>query len=705
MSTTKRISEGDQQKISQALSRLDKAVLEMITAQPLPLILESLCLKIEETYPGLACSILLLDPDETTLRHGAAPSLPPAYVQAIDGAKIGPRSGSCGTAVYRRQPVVVSDIATDPLWDDYRHIAIPHGLRACWSMPISSQSGSTLGTFACYYREPRAPDFDHLLLIERATHLAGIAIEHRRAKDELQAAESRYRTLVERLPAITYMAEVGVQGRWSFVSPQIEPMLGYTPEEWRADPGLWMSRIHDDDRDIAIEAEKRVQRTGDLFKAEYRMIARDGRIRWFRDEGKILTDVASEKAVMQGVLYDITEYKQLEEQLRQAQKMEAVGQLAGGVAHDFNNLLTVIGAHTDRIRERVSSDDTTCADAVEIQNAVARGAALTQQLLAFSRNQLLQPRVLDLRVVLSDLGTMIRRLVAEHIELDIAAESALLCVKADRSQLEQAILNLVVNARDAMPNGGKLAISAQNTRFDEAKTLSHGSVRPGTYVVLIVSDAGIGMNPETLSRIFEPFFTTKGPGKGTGLGLSTVYGVVKQSAGAISVESGLGRGTTFWIFLPAFEGEAELCTSDQTVDSRSPATGHETILLVEDQAAIRDVASDYLMQLGYDVLAAPDGEAAVKLAQTHKGNIDLLITDMVMPNMGGRELAARLSEMSLVEKVLYISGYPDLAAAAAEASTLDGEILRKPFSFKALAMRARSLLDSGKDRATDTFSQ
>jgi PAS domain S-box-containing protein len=699
MSTATRMSEGDQQRISQELSLLDKAVLAMIMAQqPLSRILESLCLKIEERSEGLVCSVLLLDSDGATLRHGAAPSLPPSYSEGIDGTKIGPRVGSCGTAAYRRQPVVVIDIAEDPLWVDFRQLALSHGLRACWSMPISFQDGVVLGTFACYYRQPRSPDSYHLLLIDRATHLASIAIEHHRTKKQLQAAESRYRTLVERLPAITYMAEVGVQGRWFFVSPQIETMLGYTPDDWMADPTLWMTRIHPDDLEIALEAEKRVQETGELYKAEYRMCARDGRILWFRDEGKILPDIAAAKPVMQGVLYDITEYKRLEEQLRQSQKMEAVGQLAGGVAHDFNNLLMIIEAHSDRIREKISPDDSMYADAVEIRNAVVRAASLTERLLAFGRKQLLRPRVLDLSSILHEIGNMIRRLLVENIELEINVEPGLLSVKVDRNQLEQAILNLAVNARDAMPNGGKITISAENTHFEEAQTWRHGSVQPGEYVVLGVRDTGSGMSVETQAHIFEPFFTTKEPGKGTGLGLSTVYGMVKQSEGAISVESEPNRGCTFKVFLPAYEGES--IPEETPIAANSSASGNETILLVEDQAGIRDVANDYLLQRGYKVLTAPDGEAAIQVAQSQNQPIDLLVTDLVMPKMGGRQLAARLAEMYPQTKVLFMSGYPDVAVEDLEDSIQDKEILRKPFSLKTLATRARLLLDAESEEQT-----
>ena len=697
MSTAPRMSDGDPQQIAEALSLLDKAVLEMIRAQqPLARVLESLCLKIEEQSPGLICSVLLVSPDGTTLRDAAAPGLPASYRLAIDGARIGPRAGSCGTAAYRQQPVVVTDIANDALWADCKQVALAHGLRACWSMPISSHDGAVLGTFACYYREPRAPEAYHLQLIDRATHLAGIAIEHHRAKTELRAAETRYRTLVERLPAITYIAEVGVEGRWQFVSPQIESMLGFSADEWTANPGLWMSRIHPEDREIAIAAEKRVQETGMLYKAEYRMHAKDGRVLWFRDEANLLEAASGSNPLMQGVLYDITEHKRLEEQLRQAQKMEAIGQLAGGVAHDFNNLLMVMGAHIDRIRDRLGTEDPLAADATEVQSAVRRAAALTSQLLAFSRKQLLQPKVLDVSSVLDGVARMIGRLLAESIELKIEVEKNLSRVKVDQGQLEQALLNLALNARDAMPAGGTLTIEAKSIHFHEAQNWRHSSVQPGAYVMLAISDSGTGMDTATQARIFEPFFTTKGPGKGTGLGLPMVYGVIKQSGGAISVYSELGKGTTFKIFLP--QCEAEVSPGPTPGVPAADANGNETILLVEDQSAIREVTSVYLMGLGYNVLAAPDGEAALKIAETQQKRIDLVVTDIVMPNMGGRELVTHLTRIHPHAKVLFMSGYPDFTLRQSEGFPENAEVLQKPFSLKSLASKARFLLDNTSDQ-------
>jgi len=692
MSTAAPTPENDQRKLPEALSLLDKAVLEMIMGErPIARVLETVCLRIEELSPGLTCSVLLLNQRDRTLEGGIGPSLPKTYLKAVNGSKIGPRAGSCGTAAYRQEMVVVTDIATDPLWAEHKHLALPHGLRACWSVPIPSRDGTILGTFACYYGQPRTPDNHHLALIHRASHLAGIAIEHQRTKTELRAAEQRYRTLVERLPAITYIAEVGTNGRWHFVSPQIESMLGFSVEEWLADRAIWMRCIHEEDRGIALAAEERVQKTGALYQAEYRMRARDGRVVWFRDEANLLEGPEGETPVMQGVLYDITEHKRLEDQLRQAQKMEAVGQLAGGVAHDFNNLLMVIQAHVDRIRGKLAQTDPCYGDAVEIHNATIRAASLTSHLLAFSRKQILQPRVLELGPVLNEVGKMLERLISAKITLHVEMEPTLGRVKVDRGQLEQTILNLAVNGRDAMPDGGTLSIRAKNVHFSEPQIWRHSSLQPGSYVELAVQDSGTGIELGDQSRIFEPFFTTKDPGKGTGLGLAMVYGVVKQSDGAILVESEPGQGSTFRIFLPQCSEKETPTRNEQEQPDR--LTGSETILLVEDQAAIRDVTRVYLMRLGYNVLAAPDGEEALRIAATQQKGVDLVVTDVVMPNMGGRELAARMNQRHPKTKVLFMSGYPDHAVRRQEGLTEDVEILQKPFSLKSLAAKARSILD------------
>ena len=678
------------------LSLLDDRVLTMIMGlAPLPKILEILCTDVEKHRPGLLCSVLLLNPDGATMRHAAAPSLPQEYRQAIDGAKIGPGVGSCGTAMFRKEPIIVSDIATDPLWADYRHLALPHGLRACWSTPIPAQDGSILGTFAIYYREPRTPDAQHLQLIAHATHLVALAIERDRDKSQLRAAEDRYRTLVERLPAITYIAELGSGGPWHYVSPQIESILGFSPAEWLSDPANWLNHIHSEDREIAIAAENRFLKKHDLFQAEYRMFARDGRVLWFRDEGVMLRAAAGDRGLlMQGVLYDITEHKHLEEQLRHSQKLEAVGQLAGGVAHDFNNLLMLIQAHNERLRGRLSASDPAHKDALEIDRAVARATTLTQQLLAFSRRQVLQLKALDLNTVLTDVAKMLDRLIPANIELNILTGTSPIRVKADAGQMEQVILNLAVNARDAMPQGGRLSIETRNVELRETYAGSHARIPPGNYVVLSVSDTGTGMRREIQARIFEPFFTTKKPGKGTGLGLAIVYGVVKQSGGWITARSELGQGTTFDIYFPQAPVEdAAEPVSRTTVSQAAKTQGTETVLLVEDQDGIRDLVREYLQRNGYTVLHAADGNEALQIAGDYKQQIHLLFTDVVMPNLGGRELSQHLIQSRPRMKVLFMSGYPDHATWSSDLVDDAAAVLQKPFPLDTLARRIRNLLD------------
>jgi PAS domain S-box-containing protein len=705
MSTgVQRATTAEQAETSQALSLLDDRILAMIMGQnPLPAILNALCADIEKHHGGMLCSVLLLEPDGTTLRHGAAPSLPQEYSQAIDGVKIGPCVGSCGTAVYRKQPVVVSDIATDPLWAEGRDIALRYSLRACWSTPIPAQDGSVLGTFAIYYREPRTPDALHLQIIAHATHLVSLAIERDRDKTQLRAAEDRYQTLVERLPAITYVAELGAGGPWHYVSPQIRSILGFSTSEWLSDPLNWLNHIHSEDREIALAAEKRFQETQDLFQAEYRMFARDGRVLWFRDEGVMLHAAVGDRALlMQGVLYDITEHKRLEEQLRHSQKLEAVGQLAGGVAHDFNNLLMVIQAHNERLRARlVPSDPASHKDALEIERAVTRATALTQQLLAFSRRQVLQLKALDLNTVLTEVAKMLDRLIPANIELKILPAASPLRIKADPGQMEQVILNLAVNARDAMPQGGRLTIGTNNVELHETLAGSHAQIPPGKYVVLTVSDTGVGMRSEIQAHIFEPFFTTKNPGKGTGLGLAIVYGVVKQTGGWITANSEFGNGTTFDIYFPqAQEVEAKSKSNSKAepvsktrTSPASAACGTENILLVEDQDGIRDLVREFLQKKGYTVLNAVDGNEALQIAANYQNSIHLLLTDVVMPNLGGRELAHRLTQTRPQMKVLFMSGYPDHATWSSELVDDTAAVLQKPFPLDTMARKIRNLLD------------
>jgi nitrogen-specific signal transduction histidine kinase len=361
--------------------------------------------------------------------------------------------------------------------------------------------------------------------------------------------------------------------------------------------------------------------------------------------------------------------QQLEDQLRQSQKMEALGRLAGGVAHDFNNLLTVIKGHSELITDRMPPADPVLMSGQQIRKAADRAATLTRQMLAFSRKQALQPKVLNVNAVVEDIGKLLKRLIPEDIEVVFRAEESLGRVKADASQLEQVLLNLTINARDAMPQGGKLTIETHNVTVDAELARTRPSVEPGDYVKLAVIDTGTGMDAETKAHIFEPFFTTKEPGKGTGLGLATVYGVVKQTGGFLWVDTETGVGSKFEIYLPRVYEKVDADVVLQSSPVRN--VGIQTVLLVEDEAEVRAVAREFLTSAGYCVLTAEDGERALQIAE-HDSTIDILVTDVIMPRMRGPELAKRLMRLRPRLKVVYVSGY-------LEPHETDGDFLKEAF--------------------------
>jgi len=409
------------------------------------------------------------------------------------------------------------------------------------------------------------------------------------------------------------------------------------------------------------------------------------------DEQALFSEVAGDLAM---ALHDIElerRHHQLEERLKGAEKMEAIGRLAGGVAHDFNNLLSVILSYTGFAIEELKPSDPIREDIQEIQNAGERAATLTRQLLAFSRKLVLEPKVINLNTVVSNMESMLRRLLGEDIEIVVHLAGGLGSVEADPGQLEQVIMNLAVNARDAMPNGGKLAIETQDTELDEAYASQHASVMPGQYVMLSVTDTGLGMDDETMAHVFEPFFTSKEQGKGTGLGLATVYGIVKQSGGNIWVYSEPGIGATFKVYLPRVEAPAA-----RAVKSRSSgvvASGDETVLIVEDEDGVRRIAERILRGGGYQVLSAANGGEALLLCEKHGGSIDMLLTDVVMPHMSGRELAERLVKDGMPFKVLYMSGYTNNAIVQHGVLEEGTRFISKPFTSAELFRAVREVLD------------
>ena len=1199
-----------------------------------------MCQTLEQQSPGMFCSILVSKQDGKHLFHAAAPSLPESYTQAINGLAIGPNAGSCGTAAYRREAVIVSDIANDPLWAGYRDLALKHGLRACWSTPVTSGDGTVLGTFAVYYREARLPTDRERQIIKWATPLVAMTIERKQAEESickqreelqmildaapamiwykdkenrilranraaaesvgmqvremvgrstydlypaeaakyhmddlevvhtgkpkigihelfqtklgekrwvmtdklpyrdndgniigvvvfardvtkqhdtetaLREAEVRYRTLVEHLPGVIYIAEYGPQGRWFFVSPQIQKLLGFSPEEWIDNPAAWASQLHPDDRDRVVAEELASSEKGESFVSEYRMFTRDDRVVWVRDECTLMPGTTGTPHIMQGVLLDITESKKtlgtlsdvkerlsmalkasgislwdcdvisgkvylsegwsvllgeepmetqttvealleltrpddrervwkvllenvkgltpsyreehrvrgrngdwiwiestgrvverdkngralrmigtnvnvterkrIEEDLRvqkafleqlidsapeavsivdtqravrrvnrefmsifgysaeqamgrdldelilppekkeegywfdeqarkglavsldtfrmrkngtrvpvsalispiydasqhvgnyciyrdisdrkrmeteraviaeishgvnetanldellnlihrslkkvvyaencfialhdrntgtfslpffvdkydtppaparnvkscmayvfrtgrpqlipdhvaaelaiqgqieivgtnapswlgvplkspsetigvlvvqhyekrdaytqrdveflssvadqiaiaierkraeealrnsemrvlSAQKMEAVGRLAGGIAHDFNNLLTVINGHLELLQEQSAAGDPRTRMIEQAQKAADKAAALTRQLLAFSRMQVLQPKIINLNAVVTEISKLLSPLLGVNTELSLVFDRNLGSVKADPGQIEQVILNLAVNARDAMPAGGKLAVETANVELNSEFASLHPPLTPGRYVLLAVSDTGKGMDAETQERIFEPFFTTKEKGKGTGLGLATVYGIVKQSSGYILVDSKPGKGTRFSIYLPLVEEPAEPLKPANA--SSKLLEGTETILLVEDENDVREVAREFLKQMGYTVIEAKNGQEALEIARDYPQHIHVLLTDIVMPGISGLELGAELAAARPEVKVVYMSGYSQSSMFEQLTIAPNAILLQKPFSRDSLARVIREAIN------------
>jgi two-component system cell cycle sensor histidine kinase/response regulator CckA len=531
---------------------------------------------------------------------------------------------------------------------------------------------------------------DHLQrlapVIERELREAAGRRERRRAEAALRASESSYSTLVEHAPVGIYRSTPA--GRFLSANLALARILGY--DSLGEILGLDMTRdVYADpsERQRLLDRDSYTDREYDDVETTWKR--KDGHRLTVQLSVRAVRDAAGTVAYYETFVRDVTERRQLESQLLQAQKMEAVGRLAGGVAHDFNNLLTVILSYSDLLLEDLPPNAPDREDVAQIRQAAVAASSLTRQLLAFSRQQVLEPRVLDVNEVVKGPEKLLARLLGEDVRLSTALATGLGAVKVDPGQLEQIIMNLAVNARDAMPRGGRLSIETGNVEMDEAYVRGHPVAQPGNYVMLAVSDTGIGMDAVTQARIFEPFFTTKEVGKGTGLGLATVYGIVKQSGGFIWVYSEPGHGTSFKIYLPRVD---EPVAPAAEVTPR-PVGGSETVLVVEDVAAVRAVTRQMLERHGYTVLEAPDGETALRLALMHQGDIDLLVTDVVMPDVGGRELADQLVARRPQLKVLYMSGYTD-DAIVRHGNLQDGiAYLQKPFTPDALARKVRAVLD------------
>ena len=639
--------------------------------------------------------VAFMNEDETVLTMHAWSKAAMAECRIADKPLLYPleTTGLWGEAVRQRQPVITNDYTAANPWKK----GYPEGhVKVVKHMNVPVFDGDKIvivagvGNKSSDYNESDVRQL--ILLMEGMWRI----VQRKRAEDELRESEER----------LKFVLEGSQQGLWDWNLETGEitrnerwaDLLGYTLQEIESTAKQGLALIHPDDQAAVLKSiQDHLEGRTQEYESEYRMLAKDKRYKWILDRGRIVQwDNEGRPLRMSGTHTDITERRELGEQLVKAQKMEAVGVLAGGVAHDFNNLLTAIMGYSELMQMGLPSENPLPHYIEEIAKAANRGASLTRQLLAFSRKQILQPQVINLNDVVRDMDKMLRRLIGEDIDLRNFLDHNLGLVKADPSQIEQIIMNLAVNARDALPQGGKLTIETANVLLDESYAKNHVEVIPGPYVMLVMSDDGIGMDVETRSHIFEPFFTTKKDGKGTGLGLATVYGIVKQSGGYIWVYSEPGQGTTFKIYLPQVE-EPKDRIKEETIEVVSPISLEQpqTILVVEDDAALRELISITLRKDGFTVLAAAHGGEAMLLGEAEKGPIHLLLTDVVMPQMSGRVLAERLNPNHPEMKVLFMSGYTENAIVRHGILYEGINFIPKPFKIVSLIRKIREVLGTG----------
>ncbi|WP_313809608.1 ATP-binding protein [Sphingobium sp.] len=873
------------------LARAQARILELaMGGTELHQTLEAITLAVEDlSVTKVLASILILDEEGLRLRHGAAPSLPRSYNEALDGLSVGPGVGSCGTVAFSGEPVYVSDIATDPLWANYRDIALSYGLRACWSTPVRSSAGKLLGTFALYYQSPRQPGDNDIELINFVARSAGLVIERRQAEEalrlanerqiakveadlaasrdlvreleisrsELKQAQDRFQTIVQTIdaafaivqveydendkpinyrfvevnPAFERQAGVDLRGkRVTEFAPDLEqfwfdtyghiastgepanfesyaeafkrwfdvravrvgdpadrqiaiffndvtarrqaqdrlrvseanarenaervqlalaagaiigtwhwdlPTDQFTVDEGFAnafglDPGLGhkgiplaqiVKTVHPDDQAGLADAIRDVIRRGGAYAYQYRVRRANGRYYWIEANGHVDHGPDGTPLSFPGVVIDVEERRSIqaerdraiaalrtlndtleqrvaartaelmraEEALRQAQKMEAVGQLTGGIAHDFNNMLTGVIGGLNLVQRHIALGRMDRVDRyMEMANTSAqRAAALTSRLLAFGRRQSLDLKPTDVNMLVASMEDLLHRTLGEQVALEVRLDDGVWPAYTDANQLESALLNLSINARDAMPEGGKLLVETINSQLDERYVSEFAGLQPGDYVVLSVTDTGTGMSASTVERAFEPFFTTKPMGQGTGLGLSMIYGFARQSGGHVRIESELGKGTTVKLFLPRRHGATDDAAS--SAGEATPLGAGELVMVVEDDASVRMIVTEVLDELGYGVIEAVDAPTAIPILESNK-RIDLLVTDVGLPGMNGRQLAeiARQSRPGL--KILFITGYAENAAVRAGFLESGMEMMTKPFAIEALAAKLRDML-------------
>jgi len=803
---------------------LEWEILEAVAqGVPLPSLLEKIVAAVERLTPGATASVLVLDHDGRRIRHAVAPGLPEAYNRGVEGQAIGPQAGSCGAAMDRGEAVIVADIAEDPLWRDHRELALSHGLRACWSLPVRIADGRVAASLALYRREPGTPGPAERRLVDRFVQLTAVAVDHGRLLEELQESRDRFEELAQHSEEV-FWARTPDGNRMHYVSPAYERIWGRPSAELYADSWRWVESIHPEDREGVAELVRAAHDRDGHYLAEYRILNAQNEVRWIADRGypvsrdgkvvrvvgtaqditprklaeitlrerlkelrclyavlkltadesrpvaAVCTEIAEllppafqhEREMVARVVIDGDEHRSeqwaepearlrvpvqgggsaagfvevgyrtarptevsgdslfLEEErallaavaahlgrmldrramtrrLAQSERLRAIGELTGGIAHDFNNLLTVVLGNAELMSERLVGDRGLHGLAETTRVAAERGAELTARLLAFARQQVLDSRAVDVNRLVLDLEPLVRRSVGEQVEVALVLADDLWPAIIDQGQLDSALLNLCINARDAMPEGGLLTIETVNAQLDASYADQEGDLEPGDYVLLAVSDSGQGMEPAVLARAFEPFFTTKDFGQGSGLGLSMVYGFVKQSRGHVRIYSEPGQGTTVRLYLPRAPaaGAGAGGAGEQGEPAAEARTGGERILLVEDDPLVRGHVSQQLESLGYAVISANDGASALAILEGG-APCDLLFTDLMMPGgMNGRQLAEAARRLRPSLPVLYTSGYTETSVMRRGDLEPGVPLLQKPYRRAELAAKLRGALNGG----------
>ena len=644
----------------------------------------------ESRLPGSTATVLEVDREVGRLRHLSAPSLPSGFAGAVDGSPLG-SAVTPARAASEAGTVVTADITTDPAWEEHRDLAVRHGLRGCWAVPLTDRHGEVVAVFALYLDEARAPNDDEVRIGEATAAIAGIAVTRHLELAELADREERFRLMASATSDALWDWDFSTDTLWW--SEGVERLFGYTTEEVSFDPSWWVDRVHPDDRG-AVVASLQAARDGDAeaWQAEYRFRVADGGWARVEDRGTILRgdDGVALRAV--GGVTDVTQRRELEEQYLRSQRMESLGALAGGIAHDLNNVLTPIMMSADLLAI-TDLDDQQRQTVATIAESAQRSAVMVDQILAFARGSRGERVVIAPDTLVNHVGGIVAESFPKAITVrsDVAAGTP--SVFGDVAQLQQVLLNLLVNARDAMPNGGVVAVSAEPVEVDRPSAAMLGGLEPGGYVLFTVADTGVGMPADVRERAFEPFFTTKASGFGAGLGLSSSRTVIEAHDGAIHLYTERGRGTTVKVYLPVAEEPAGPRRSPDGRDGWAPRGSGEVVLVVDDEAAVRAVASQTLKAYGYGVVTARDGDEAVALYARQGEDIDVVVTDVTMPVFDGIATTQALRRIDPDARVIVASGLAgdDKADRAGNAGAR--EVLPKPYTTEQLLRAVRRALD------------